>query len=49
MNTEHVAKRLVALCREGKYEEAQDELYAQDAVSVEMECSQGLGNAKGLD
>jgi hypothetical protein len=49
MNTEQVAKRLVALCREGKYDQAQDELYSQDAVSVEMEGSQGLGNAKGLD
>ena len=49
MNTEQVAKRLVELCREGKYEQAQDELYSSDAVSVEMEGSQGLGNAKGLD
>jgi len=49
MNTEQVARRLVELCREGKYEEAQDELYSKDAVSVEMEGSQGLGNAKGLD
>lgn len=51
MNTEQVAKRLVELCREGKYEQAQDELYAEDAVSIEME---GLptgapGNAKGMD
>src|SRR6476646_7463661 len=49
MNTEQVAKRLVELCREGKYEEAQDQLYSKDAVSVEMEGSQGLGNAKGLE
>jgi hypothetical protein len=49
MNTEQVAKRLADLCRQGKYEEAQDELYSKDAVSVEMEGSQGLGNAKGLD
>jgi len=35
MTTEEVAKRLVALCREGKWETAQRELYAQDAVSVE--------------
>ena len=49
MNTEQVAKRLVELCREGKYEEAQDQLYSKGAVSVEMEGSQGLGNAKGLD
>ena len=49
MNTEQVAKRLAELCQQGKYEQAQDELYAKDAVSVEMEGAQGLGNAKGLD
>jgi ketosteroid isomerase-like protein len=51
MYTQQVAERLVALCREGKYEQAQDELYADDAASVEMEGSPGgtLGNVKGLD
>lgn len=51
MNTQQVAKRLVELCREGKYQEAQDELYAQDAVSIEMEGLPpgALGNAKGMD
>ncbi|MCL1634945.1 nuclear transport factor 2 family protein [Luteimonas sp. SX5] len=51
MNTEQIAKRLVELCREGKYEQAQDELYAQDAVSIEMEGAPGgaSGNVKGLD
>jgi hypothetical protein len=49
MNTQQVANRLAELCRDGKYEQAQDELYSKDAVSVEMEGSQGLGNAKGLD
>lgn len=51
MNTEQVAKRLVELCRAGKYQEAQDDLYAQDAVSIEMEgLPPGvLGNAKGMD
>jgi len=34
MNTEAIAKRLIELCREGKYEEAQRELYAEDAVSI---------------
>jgi hypothetical protein len=50
MNTMTIAKRLVELCREGKFEEAQNELYADDAVSVEMEgVSEGaLGNAVGL-
>ena len=51
MNTEQVARRLVELCREGKGQQAQDELYSKDAVSIEME---GLppgapGNAKGID
>ena len=51
MSTESVAKRLVALCREGKYEEAQKELYSKDAQSIEPEGAPGgaLGNAKGLD
>jgi hypothetical protein len=37
MSTEAIAKRLVELCREGKYEMAQRELYAEDAVSIEPE------------
>ncbi|MFC3652817.1 SnoaL-like domain-containing protein [Dyella humi] len=50
MSTATVANRLVTLCREGKYEEAQRELYAKDAVSVEpQEMANGpMGNAKGL-
>ncbi len=50
MNTEAIAKRLVALCREFKYEEAQKELYADDAVSIEPEGLPpgALGNVKGL-
>lgn len=35
MKTEEIAKRLVALCREAKWETAQRELYADDAVSIE--------------
>lgn len=35
MKTEEIAKRLVALCREAKWEAAQKELYANDAVSLE--------------
>ena len=51
MNTEAIAKRLVALCREGKYEEAQRELYANDAVSIEPAGLPpgALGNVKGLE
>ncbi len=35
MKTEEIAKRLVALCREQKWEAAQRELYADNAVSIE--------------
>jgi hypothetical protein len=50
MSTATVANRLVALCREGKYEEAQRELYARDAISIEpQDMANGpMGNAKGL-
>src|SRR3954469_9236719 len=49
MNTEQIAQRLVQLCRDGKGQQAQDELYSKDAVSIEMEGSQGIGNAKGIE
>ena len=50
MSTEKVAKRLVELCREGKYEQAQQELYSKDAISIEpQEMANGpMGNASGL-
>jgi ketosteroid isomerase-like protein len=50
MTTKSVANRLVKLCREGKVEQAQEELYAADAVSIEPKGlpSGALGNAKGL-
>jgi hypothetical protein len=35
MTTQAIAERLVALCREGKAETAQKELYAVDAVNIE--------------
>lgn len=35
MTTKEIATRLVALCREAKWEAAQKELYAADAVSIE--------------
>ena len=35
MTTKEIAARLVALCREGKFEEAQKELYADNAFSIE--------------
>lgn len=33
--TSRIAERLVALCREDRWEQAQKELYAEDAVSTE--------------
>ena len=51
MTTQDIAKRLVALCREGKYDEAYDELFANDAENIEMPAMADgpLGNAKGMD
>lgn len=51
MNTQQVANRLIELCRRGEFSRAQDELYAQDVVSIEAEGVPGgeLGNARGLD
>ena len=51
MNTEQVAERLVELCRQGKYTQAHEELFAQDAVNIEMEgMPEGpMGGAQGLD
>ena len=39
MKTDEIARRLVQLCREAKYEQAQKELYANDAVSIEPQKS----------
>ncbi len=51
MNTQQIANRLVELCREGKYDQCYDELFAQDAENIEMPAmAEGpIGNAKGLD
>ena len=35
MTTQQIADRLVALCREQKWDQAQKELYADDVVSIE--------------
>lgn len=50
MSTESVARRLVQLCREGKFDQAQDELYATNARSIEVDGMTGpLGSVEGLD
>ena len=50
MQIEGIAKRLVELCREGKYEQAQRELYAEDCASIEPDGLPpgALGSVKGL-
>jgi hypothetical protein len=35
MKTKEIAERLVALCRQGKFETAHQELFATDAISLE--------------
>jgi hypothetical protein len=35
MTTSQIANRLAELCRQGKWEEAQKELFSNDAVSIE--------------
>ena len=49
MSTNEIASRLVELCRQGKFEEAQKELYADNAVSVEPEDAPGLTSVEGLE
>jgi hypothetical protein len=50
MNTPQIANRLVELCKEGQWEEAQTELYATDAVSIEPEASPAFDKeTKGLE
>jgi hypothetical protein len=49
MTTKQIANRLVTLCREGEFETAQKELYAEDAISIEQQASQGFKKeTKGL-
>jgi len=42
MTTKEVADKLVDYCRSGRWDLAQEELYAADAVSIEMEGAQGF-------
>lgn len=39
MTTQEIANRLVELCRQGDFEKAQAELFADDAMSIEQESS----------
>jgi hypothetical protein len=50
MTTQEVADTLVSLCKEGKFHEAVDTLYADDVVSVEAFAPPGQSREmKGLD
>lgn len=42
MTTQEVADKLVEYCRTGRWDLAQEELYAENAVSIEMEGVQGF-------
>jgi hypothetical protein len=39
MTTKQIAERLVALCRQGQFETAQKELFAENAISIEPRSS----------
>lgn len=43
MTTQQIADRLYALCSQGKYGEAQQELYSNDAVSTEPDKAAAQG------
>ena len=49
MTTQDVANRLSELFRENKWSEAQEELFSEDAISIEPIHAQGLQSVKGLD
>ncbi len=50
MTTLEVGQRLVALCREGKNDEAMKELYSPDVVSVEAGAPPGMSaETRGID
>ena len=49
MTTQEVANRLAELFKENKWPEAQEELFSEDAQSIEPPHAQGLQTVKGLD
>ena len=49
MTTEQIASRLAELCRQGQFQAAQEELFADNAVSIEPEATQSFAKeTKGL-
>jgi len=51
MDIQQIADRYVELCRAGQHEQIQNELYADDAVSIEAPGRESgpLGNVEGLE
>ena len=50
MTTQEIAARLVDLCRQGNWEDAQKELFAKDVVSIEPYSTPAFGKeTRGLD
>ena len=49
MTTRDIANRLNELFKENKWMEAQDELFSEDAISIEPDHSPGLKRAEGLE
>jgi len=49
MTTQDIANRLHELFKENKWMEAQQELFSEDAESIEPENSPGMKSVKGLD
>lgn len=49
MTTQQVADRLVALCRQGKFQEAVNELYGPDIVSIEPKGANAPERVEGFD
>jgi hypothetical protein len=49
MTTQEVANRLVSLCREGKFVDAIQELYASHVVSIEPEGGPGPSRVEGFE
>ena len=50
MTTKEIAKKLKKYCEQGKFEEAQKELFAKDAISIEPMAAGGFDKeTRGLD
>lgn len=49
MSTQEVANRLSQLFKEQKWEQIQNELFSEDAESIEPPGSQGVQSVKGID